>query len=62
MFNGTLWAGIGVTAAVFLIIIGIRAVVGDQGEWFPLWYAVPFIAGLLAYLVLSTRTKKKTPS
>lgn len=59
MFNGTLWAGIGVTAAAFLLILLIRYIVGDQGDWAPLLYAVPVMAGLLAYLVIASSKKNK---
>jgi len=61
MFNGTLWAGIGVTALVFLLILGIRAAVGDHGDWFPLLYALPAIAGLLIYQIIANK-KKRTPN
>lgn len=62
MFNGTFWGGIGVTAAAFLLIIGIRAVVGDQGEWAPLLYAVPVMAAMMFFVIRAVNKKKSPPN
>lgn len=60
MFNGTLWAGIGVAAAAFLLIIILNWLIKPPGDWGPIFIAVPIMAGGLYWLIRAVDKKKKT--
>lgn len=59
MFNSTLWGGIVVTVAAFLLIIGIDWIFKPQGDWTMIFVAVPVMLGLLYGLIRSVNRKPK---
>lgn len=59
MFNGTLWKGIGVVVAAFLLILFLDWIINPKGDWGPIFIVVPVMAGGLYWLIRAVDKKKQ---